>query len=100
MNENVKDNDLFYICSLIENIARKTNNKKKYIVNMMGKEKINKVYSLASIYHCENIDKVSDELIKDGKYSIIQGLSEYPTYFDIGREYQRLIIGISNSEKD
>ena len=32
------DNDLFYLCSLIEYIARKTYNTKKYIVNKIGKD--------------------------------------------------------------
>ena len=43
MSEKQSENDLFYVCSLLEYIARKTNNKKKYIVEHIGKEKINKL---------------------------------------------------------
>lgn len=32
-----KDNDLFYLCSLIDYIARKTKNKRSYVVNQLGK---------------------------------------------------------------
>ena len=32
------DNDLFYLCSLIEYIARKTHNTKEYVVNKIGKD--------------------------------------------------------------
>ena len=38
------DNDLFYLCSLIEYIARKTYNTKKYIVNKIGKDFLVKIY--------------------------------------------------------
>lgn len=48
---NSYDNDLFYLCSLIEYIARKTCNTKKYIVNKIGKNFLKKIYTLAEIYH-------------------------------------------------
>ena len=34
-----KNNDLFFICSLIEYIARKTKNTKKYVVGKLGKKR-------------------------------------------------------------
>ena len=96
MGEKQPENDLFYVCSLLEYIARKTNNKKKYIVEHIGKERINKLFNLAEIYHSENIDKVSDEIIKvsnieKGNYKL-NLIEDKPTYWDIGRVYQRLII--------
>ena len=36
------ENDLFFVCSFIEYIARKTNNKKSYIVKKIGKELLQK----------------------------------------------------------
>ena len=44
MEEDQKDNDLFFVCSLIEHIARKTKNNKKYVVEKLGKENIKKIY--------------------------------------------------------
>ena len=38
--ENKKDNDLFFVCSLIEYIARKTKNTKADIVSAIGKNKL------------------------------------------------------------
>ena len=64
MGESQKDNDLFFVCSLIEYISRKTKNTKKYIVEKLGKEAIKKIYDLAEVYHCENMEKVSEELIQ------------------------------------
>lgn len=36
--EDRKDNDLFFTCSLIDFIARKTKNTRKDIVNKLGKK--------------------------------------------------------------
>lgn len=97
MGEAQEDNDLFFTCSLIEYIARKTKNTKKDIVGKLGYEKIKKIYNLAEVYHSENIDKVADEFINNcnierGIYNIlIKKENRIPTYWEIGRVYQRLI---------
>ena len=97
MGEPQEDNDIFFTCSLIEYIARKTKNTKKYVVEKLGIDTINKIYKLAEVYHSENIEKVSDEIIesaeiKQGDYDI-ESTCKYkvPTYWEIGRVYQRLI---------
>lgn len=85
MREDYSDNNLFFVCSLIEYIARKTKNTKKYIIEKLGEKNINKIYTLADIYHSENIEKITEEIIKDSK-------------IEIGRVYQRLIIMISTNK--
>ncbi len=106
MGEDQKQNDLFFTCSLIEYIARKTKNKKQYVVQKLGEENIKKIYNLAEVYHSENIEKVAEELIKkvdlkNGDYDIIKKC-EYnvPTYWDIGKVYKRLIIMLEPEEKN
>lgn len=106
MGEPQKDNDIFFTCSLIEYIARKTKNTKKYVVEKLGIDTINKIYKLAEVYHCENIEKVSDELIESAKIEQgnydIESYCKYrvPTYWEIGRVYQRLIKMVDdNTEK-
>ena len=104
IGETKKENDLFFTCSLIEYIARKTKNTKKKIVEQLGKNNIQKIYDLAEIYHSENIEKVADEFIekadiKDGDYDNISGCKyNVPTYWDIGKVYKRLIIMVNNNE--
>ena len=61
--EDKKCNDLFYTCSLIEYISRKTHNHPAAVANALGKERIAKIYDLADIYHSDNIDRVSDDFI-------------------------------------
>lgn len=106
MGESQEDNDLFYVCSLIEFIARKTKNTKKHIVEKLGYEKIGKIYSLAEVYHCEDIEKVSDELIAEtkivnGNYDIItKAQYRVPTYWELGRIYQRLIKMVNSNSNE
>lgn len=103
MGESQEKNDLFFTCSLIEYIARKT---KKYIIEKLGKETIKKVYDLAEIYHSENIEKVSDELIQKhkiemGDYDVISRCKNNPpTFWELGRVYERLIIMINKNEEE
>lgn len=63
--ENAKDNDLFFTCSLIDYIARKTKNHRVDVVNALEKERIEKIYDLADVYHSDNIDRVSEDFIED-----------------------------------
>ena len=106
IGENEKINDLFYTCSLIEYIARKTKNTKKYVVDKLGKDKISKIYELASVYHSDNIEKVAEEFIDSanievGSYDHVSNCKyNVPSYFDIGKVYKRLIVMVSNNDED
>ena len=104
-NGTTKNNDLFFTCSLIEYIARKTKNTKKEVVEKIGKETINKIYSLAEVYHSENIEKVAEEFIekaqiKNGDYDVTKNC-EYriPSFWELGRIYQRLIVKVAKKEE-
>lgn len=102
MGESIEENNLFFTCSLIEYIARKTKNTKKYVVEKLGYDNIKKIYELAEVYHCENIDKVSDEFIETsrievGSYDVLANVKyRIPTYFEIGRIYKRLIVRVNS----
>ena len=105
LGESREENDLFFVCSLIEYIARKTKNTKKVVVEKLGKEKIKKIYELAEVYHSENIDKVSDEFIEKasidiGTYNHISDCKYIiPSYWDIGKVYKRLIIMVDDNKE-
>lgn len=101
-----KQNDLFYTCSLIEYIARKTKNTKKVVIQKLGQKNIQKIYELAEVYHCEDIEKVSDEFIvtadiRIGDYDHVTNCKyTVPSYWDIGKVYKRLIIMVAKSEEN
>ena len=103
--ESRKDNDLFFTCALIDYIARKTKNTRAAVVNALGEDRLEKIYELADVYHCDNIDRVSDDFIEeagiqagtfdnvaDCKYAI-------PSYWDIGKVYKRLIKQVAEEEQ-
>ena len=96
-----KDNDLFFTCSLIDYIARRTQNTRATIVNALGKERLQKIYDLADIYHSDNIDRVSDDFIEEAHIStgvfdnVAAAKYIVPTHWDIGKVYKRLILGVS-----
>lgn len=100
-----KDNDLFYTCSLIDYISRKTKNVRSYVVNKLGKERLEKIYDLADVYHCDNIERVCDEFvdeanIEQGNFDNVADCGySIPTYWDIGKVYKRLIKRVAEYEK-
>lgn len=95
--ESKKDNDLFYACSLIDYIARKTKNNRKDVVNRLGRKQLQKIYDLADVYHCDNIDRVSEDFIeqsniKNGSFdNVAECQYSIPSHWDIGKVYKRLI---------
>lgn len=103
--EDPKENDLFFTCSLIEYMARKTKNRRAVIVDALGRDTIAKIYHLADIYHSDNIDRVSDDLIEaagisGGTFDNVSAAKyALPSHWDIGKVYKRLILGIAREKK-
>ncbi len=102
--EDQKANDLFFTCSLIDYIARKTKNKRVDVVDALGKDLVFKIYDLADVYHCDNIDRVGEDFIEEagiaeGTFDNV-GNARYaiPSHWDIGKVYKRLILGISREK--
>jgi hypothetical protein len=54
--EDKNANNLFFLCSLIEYIGRKTKNHRNVVVNAIGKYDLQHIFDLADVYHSENID--------------------------------------------
>lgn len=102
--ESKNENDLFFTCSLIEYIARKTKNKRSAVVNALGKNSISKIYDLADIYHSDNIDRVSSDFIEtshisEGSFDNVSAAKyAVPSHWDIGKVYKRLILGIAREK--
>lgn len=90
-------NDYFYVCSLIEYIARQTKNKRRVIVEALGKEGIEKQLYDAEVNHCLSFEQVCDELISqyqitDGNFDTITDCKyAVPSFMDIGKLYSIMI---------
>ncbi len=98
------DNDLFYVCSLIEYIGRTQKQKRSAVVQLMGKDVIKRIYRYADVFHCEPIEKVADDFItrcniSTGEYDNVSKCRyEVPDYWTIGEVYERLIEDVSGEE--
>ncbi len=90
-------NDYFYVCSLIEYIARETLNHRSDVVQTIGKEGIKKLLHDAEVDHCLSFEQVSDEIIsyygiKKGNFDTITGCKySVPSFQDIGKLYSIMI---------
>lgn len=90
------NNALFFTCSLIEYISRNTKNYRSDVVLYLG-DNLKRIYDYADVFHCEPIEKVSDDFIQradipDGSYDNISSCRyAVPDYWDIGEVFARLI---------
>lgn len=100
-NEGITVNDLYFICYMIERMARKLHQRNRYVVNSIGKEELKHLISVANVLHAENPLAVEDAWIRD--YALEQGdedvtlvdkdlVDKIPTPLQMGKVYQRLIV--------
>lgn len=99
--------DLFYVCSLLEYIARVTCNYRKDIISYFSKEVLDWQLKAAEVNHCLSFEQVSDELIerlaiKHGDFDSVKCCKyKVPTYLSVGRVFQRLVLSVyEKSEND
>ena len=98
-------NNLFYLCSLIEYIARATRNHNRVVVNALGEARLQKIYDLADVYHSDNIERVASDFIDEakieqGSFDVTAAKYSIPSYWDMGKVYKRLILKVSNDTPD
>ncbi|MCR4746708.1 MAG: hypothetical protein K5894_15945 [Lachnospiraceae bacterium] len=108
-DEEIDIDDLFFICYMIERVARHIHQRNKYVVNTIGREELYHLLSVANVLHSENPLKVEDDWIrdydlKDGDFDITdvdRGLAEIiPTPLEMGSVYKRLIVDTMSTDED
>lgn len=105
ISDRQKDN-LYYLCYVIEVLSRKTKNRRKTIVDALGRNNIEFIYKNAEVMHSEPIDAVCYEFIgkcniKDGDYDIeVYCKDKPPRALSIGKLYSRLILSLLEEEED
>ncbi len=106
MKTNREKDDLFYVCSLIEFVGRKTKNRRRNIVLALGEEGIFKQLEDAQVNHSLSFEQVSDEVIEqyripEGKFDTISNCKyKIPSVTAIGKVYQRLILDCAQEGKE
>lgn len=99
-DEEITTNDLYFVCYMIERLARRLHQKNRYVVNKIGREGLCHLLSVANVLHAENPLAVEDTWIRD--YDLQTGaidvmavdkslVDEIPTSVQMGKVYQRLI---------
>ena len=100
-NEEIKENDLYFLCYMIERVARKIKQKNSYVVNHISKQEWFRLISLANVLHCENPLKIEDDWIDEyelqsGSFDIMnvnhELVERIPTETQMGKVYTRLIV--------
>ena len=108
-DEEIKVNDLHFMCYMIERVARNIHQKNKYVVNTIGRNELYHLISCANVLHCENPLKVEADWINDynlqsSDYDITDVdknlATVIPTALDMGEVYQRLIVDTMASKED
>lgn len=107
--ESIKSDDLYFMCYMVERIARHLKQPNKYIVNAMGHEELAKKMSLADVLHSMNPLQVESDWIEEyhllpGNFDITnvdaQLCPKIPSATQMGKVYKRLILSTLKPEED
>lgn len=91
------NNDLFYVCTLIETVARQTLNSRRTVVEALTIKGIKKQLHDAPVNHCLTLEQVSDEIIHqygigNGTFDTVTNMKySVPSSQDIGKLYAILV---------
>ena len=108
-DENISENDLYFVCYMIERVSRRIHQRNSYTVNKIKKNGLSRQLSLANILHCENPLKVEADWIdeyglENGNFDITDVDPELagniPKETQIGKVYKRAIAATMSSEED
>ena len=108
-DEDVSEDDLYFMCYIVERISRTIHQYNKYVINQIGYEELRRKMCLAGVLHCENPLQVVDDFIKEydletGEFDITDVdrdlVDEIPTATQIGKVYCRLILQTLEPEED
>ena len=100
------EDDLFFVCTMIECVARTTHNKPKDIVAKISDSELIHELKVASVNHCLSFEQICDEWIEkfhiqNGKFENISECKyNVPTETSIGRVYQTLISNVCESDEE
>lgn len=101
MTEQTK-NDLLYVCTLIEFLARKLKRPHREILDHISRETFRRLMRDAGVNHCLPLEQVADELISElelteGRYDVSAKCRyKLPSPEAVGELYLRLILAVLN----
>lgn len=108
-DEQVSENDLYFICYMIERVARQLKQPNRYVVNTLGYNTLAEKLSLASVLHAQNpLDVCADWIdsyhLQPGDYDVTKVNPELcesiPSALQMGKVYTRLILSTLMENED
>ena len=103
-DEMIHENDLLFLCSMIERVVRKIKQKKSYVVNKIGNNELYYLISIANVLHSMNPLQVEDQWIEG--YQLREGnidatlCSQIPSSMDMAKVYCRLVVDTMQDDED
>lgn len=105
--ERITFNDLYFVCYMVERVARRLHQHNRYVVNCLGREGLLHELSTAGTSHCLNPEQVESEWI--GRYQMIGGdvdvtkvdpqfTDKYPSATQMGKVYARLVQSVDEDD--
>lgn len=108
-DETVSEDDLFFVCSMIERTARLVKQPNAYVVNAMGYKALAEKLSLAGVLHSEPPQAVAEDWadefgLKAGSHDVTNVDARWcvsvPSPLDMGKVYKRLVVDTMLDEED
>lgn len=108
-DEMIQENDLYFMCYMIERVARELGVRNKEVIHGIGYDELCKKISLANVLHCENPQKVVADWIEEyhlqkGTFDILdvdpELVDKPPTPLQMGKVYMRLILNTLEPGED
>ena len=99
--EDIVEDDLFYICFMLEKVARFVKKPTSYIVKQIGEKNLYHLLSCAQALHCDNPEKVAREWVND--YAIQEGnfiFDEKYDAIDTGKRDSKNILEQLKNDED
>lgn len=98
------NSDLFFLCSLIEQLGRDLKLARGAVVTALGLDRLRVLYDHADVLHCEPIQKVADDVaavfsLPRGSYNnLSKARYRIPDVWTMGKVYARLIEDVAEDD--
>ena len=99
--EEIQEDDLYFLCYMIERVARQLHQKNRYVVNALGQDALYHLLSVAQVLHSANPLQVEQDWIADYKlqhgdfdFTVVDRTlaTRIPTALEMGDVSRRLIV--------
>ena len=106
-DEQIDFNDIYFVCYMIERVARRLHQHNRYVVERLGTEGLERQLSTAQTNHCLNPSQVEDEWINEynlasGDFDVTNVDSRFadkiPSPTQMGKVYARLVQSLDTSD--